>query len=285
MKRKPRIAVVLSGGGLKPLSALPLFKLLEDEQIPIDLLVGCSGGGIVVSLVGMGQKSSEISDIVKEILKPSLFKKDYKAILGALNFPFTKFDKHTGLIRNDGILRVMKELFGERQIEDNQIKTILHTTDFETGQGVGLQKGPLYRGVYATSAIYPFFPPIDVDGQLLFDGLYSSPMPLYHAVNENADIIISIDFLEKIQTNPNGLYECIVHTNKIFSKNLTHSQSGLSVVVHNQEIFFLNIPFDRYINIWDVDKTPMIFEAGQKTLEANKEELLSLIYNFDTERI
>jgi len=56
-------------------------------------------------------------------------------------------------------------------------------------------------------------------------------------------------------------------------------------VVHKQGIFFSNILFDRYVNIWDLDKTPMIFEAGQKTLEANKEELLSLIPNFITERI
>lgn len=44
--RKPVVALVLASGGLKPFSALPLLEVLERENIPVELFVDASGGGI-----------------------------------------------------------------------------------------------------------------------------------------------------------------------------------------------------------------------------------------------
>ncbi len=43
----PKLAIVLGGGGIKPYAALPLITFLQEQQIPVDMLVGCSGGSII----------------------------------------------------------------------------------------------------------------------------------------------------------------------------------------------------------------------------------------------
>jgi len=53
-KRKPRIGVVIGGGGLKCLAAVSLFEFLNEKDIDVDLLVGCSGGAIMAALYGAG---------------------------------------------------------------------------------------------------------------------------------------------------------------------------------------------------------------------------------------
>ncbi len=49
-ERRPKVGVVIGSGGLKALSAIALFEFLNEAQIDIDLLVGCSGGGLMADL-------------------------------------------------------------------------------------------------------------------------------------------------------------------------------------------------------------------------------------------
>src|SRR5512138_151532 len=97
--KRPKIAVVLSGGGLKPLAALPLFDFLEREAVVPDLLVGCSGGGIVAAMRAAGFSCSEILEIAQSRVRPDVFKKEWRAFLGVLGLPFGRFDRTIGLFK------------------------------------------------------------------------------------------------------------------------------------------------------------------------------------------
>jgi predicted acylesterase/phospholipase RssA len=46
VERRPKVGVVLGSGGIKPFSAIALFEFLDEMGIVVDLLVGCSGGGL-----------------------------------------------------------------------------------------------------------------------------------------------------------------------------------------------------------------------------------------------
>jgi NTE family protein len=54
----------------------------------------------------------------------------------------------------------------------------------------------------------------------------------------------------------------------------------VSIDVHHHEIVVINVPFEKYIQIWDVNEVPAILDAGQKAVEQKEEEILSVIRNF-----
>ncbi len=154
LSRRPKVAVVIGGGGLKSLAAIALFEFLSDAQIDIDLLVGCSGGGIMAALRGAGYDSTQMRDSITQSLNKKLFRKiDYRSIAGIAKLPFGRFDKSSGILKPDPIRRVYRRVFGDLRLEDLQPETVLQATDYQTGEGVVLNTGLVADAVYASAAL------------------------------------------------------------------------------------------------------------------------------------
>jgi NTE family protein len=271
----PKVAVVLGGGGIKPYSAIPLISFLESRNIPVDLLVGCSGGSIMVSLWASGYTPEQMLKEVAPRVKKSTFKPNLKAFLSIANLPFGRLNKESALVQAGPIRKFMKDLWGDMRLEDLKIKTILQVTDFQTGEGIGLESGLLADCVYASSAIYPLLPAIKIGDRWLFDGGYTAPVPIMQAIKHHVDIIIVVDFMEKVQQDPQGIFENLMHTGKLNAKTITANQMALSIDLHQSEIIYMRVVFEKYMAFWEVEKFPQILEAGEKALEKIKDEFLS----------
>jgi NTE family protein len=271
---KPKVAVVLGGGGIKPYSALPLISFLEDQKIDVDLLVGCSGGSIMVSLWASGYSTDRILTEVVPRLKKSTFKPNWKAFLALANIPYGRLDKESGFVRAEPIRKFMKELWRDTRLEDLKPRTILQVTDFQTGEGIGLGSGLLADCVYASSAIFPLLPPLKIGNRWLFDGGYTAPVPILQAARCLADIVIVVDFLEKVQHDPKGIFESLMHTGKLQARTLTANQMALSLDLHHFDIIYMKVEFEKTITFWEIDKLPQILEAGEKALEKIRNEFL-----------
>lgn len=151
--------------------------------------------------------------------------------------------------------------------------------DFQTAEGCCIEKGDLASAIYASSAIFPFLPPNHREGRWLFDGVYSAPIPILLAVRRNPDIIIVLDFLEKLQENPQGHMESMMHLSKLYAKTIIGYQMALSVDLQYSEIIWMKVKFDRYLSFWDHGTIPAILAAGQAAMEKIKPELTSLLGN------
>lgn len=270
----PKIAVVLGGGGIKPYSAIPLISFLAEHNLPVDLLVGCSGGSIMVSLWASGYSTDQmLHEVVPKISKKT-FKVNWRAFLAVANLPFGRLDRESALVHAGPIQNFMKELWGDTRLEDLRPKTILQVTDFTTGEGIGLESGVLADCVYASSAIYPLLPPIRMGDRWLFDGGFTAPVPILQAIKHPVDIIIVVDFLEKVQDNPQGVFDNLMHTGKLNAKTITASQMALSISLHQAEIIYMKVEFEKFISFWEIEKFPYILDAGEKALAKIKDELL-----------
>jgi NTE family protein len=272
----PKVAVILGGGGIRPVSAIPFFAFLESEKIPIDLIVGCSGGSILAAGLASGYTPFQIINDVLPKIKKSTFKLNWKALFSIANLPFGRFDRESALINPDPIKQIFRGFWGDTRLEDLKIKTVIQTTDFQTGEGIGLEKGDLADCVYASSAIYPFLPPIKIGSRWLFDGAYSAPIPILQAINHKADIIIVLDFREAIDGNPKGLFESFFYVSKIDSSALSASQMALSIDMIPSEIIYMKVEFTNAVSFWEIEQFPYIVEAGEKALQKIKNEFLSV---------
>lgn len=284
VEKQPKVGVVLGGGGLKSLAAVALFEFLSEAKIGIDLLIGCSGGSIVAALQGAGYSSAQMRDLITQVSNRDLFRNiDYRSLANIARLPFGRFNKSCGILKPDRIRRVYRKIFGDLRLEELQPKTILQVTDCQTGEGLLLNSGSVADTVYASGALFPILPPICIDGKWFMDGGYSSNVPVMEAVKNNMDVIIALVLQEQIAQDPRGFLECFFTVQKTLTRALVRSQISLSVELHHHEIVIINVPFEKYIQVWDVNEVPAILDAGRRAVEQKKDEILSVIRSFQKE--
>ena len=278
---RPKIAVVLSSGGIKPLAAIPLFEFLDREQLPLDLLVGCSGGSVMSALRGCGYDSEQIKELIGKVARRGLFTSiDFRALLGMARLPFGRFNTKTGLIRPQRVKEAFFEMFGERRIEDLTPQTLLQATDINTGEGIIMEQGRLVDAVYASSAVFPLLPPLEINGSWLGDGYYTSSLPVMEAVKRGMDVIIAVIFHDPINDKADSYMDCLANYYTIQGNAVTRFQLALSINMHEHEIIIIKVPFRNPINMWDVHYIPEIIETGRLAIAERQADILTAIHSF-----
>lgn len=281
LPNRPKIGVVLSSGGIKPFAAIELFDFLEQAKIPIDLLIGSSGGAIAAVMKAMGQTIPEMRQSVQRFIKPELFHTDYNTIGSLLHLPFTSFGKGQGILQGSYFSQSIHEFVGNRRIEDLSIKTILQVTDIDTGLGVAMSEGDVATVMRASSALLPFLPPVEINGHWYADASFSDSMPVLQAVAGEMDIIIAMDFQSAVKHNgPKNYFEHFDRFNMQCIANLVHHNNLCAVEVHHYEIIFVEVAFDAEIQMWETSAIPIIAKQGAKAVEGVKEQIIKAIELF-----
>lgn len=273
----PTIAVVAGCGTLSSLGAIKLFEYLESVNIPIDMLIGCSGGALACALWGIGLDATQLFQEFVVGRKLKLFNQfDYRTLLNTLHLPIS-LDKSHGFINPTKMKELYFEIFGKTRIEDLKTKTVIQATDMETGQGVPLEKGLLAEAVYASSALYPFLPPIAHQDRWLVDGGYSSPLPILEAVKRSPDIIIAISMHTVLKEKPQNYIDHIFYFLSGTNRTIEANQRALAIAAYTGEIIFIDVRFDRVIKLWDQHEIPYIFETCEQAVAKQKQEILDTI--------
>lgn len=283
---RPKVAVVVGSGGMKALASIALFEFLEESKIEVDLLIGCSGGAGVVGSWASGNNASILREQAKKYWgnRELLTSIDYRSLLSIAGLPFGRFDKSCGLIKPELAHKAYKEMYGDQKIEDLKIPTLVQTTDVLSGQPVVLESGLLREAVYASGALFPLLPPISIEGRLLMDGVYSSPLPVMEAVNRGMDVVIAITYEERTTAESRGFFPYFMRTVGYSQQWLQRNQMALSVDLHHHEIVFINVVFDKFISLRSTRRIPEILEKGEYAVNSKKEEILAAIENFSPAR-
>jgi len=208
--KRPKVGLVLSGGGAKGLSHIGALKIIEKYNIPIDYITGTSMGSIVGALYAMGYKSSEIEEIAKNINWSEIFEdKINKASVSIvekpehgiyiLKIPFENWKPviPKGVISGQLLEMLLAKLtwsvHGVNNFQKLPIPFKCIATDIETGKAVVLSKGYLPDAIRASMSIPSVFSPIVIDDKLLVDGGIIRNLPASDAKKMGADIIIAVD--------------------------------------------------------------------------------------------
>jgi NTE family protein len=285
VERRPKVGVVLGGGGLKCFAAIALFELLDEIELEVDLLVGCSGGGIAAAARGAGFSPAEMRALIDELADREIFSSvDYRTLLGLAHLPFGRFDKGAGVLKADRLRQAYRQVFKDLNLEDLHPTILLQTTDILTGEGIVLSQGPVTDALCATTALFPLLPPFCIEGRWLIDGAYSSLVPVMEAVNHNMDVIIVFSVSTQSAANPGGFFEYF--SNLINRTQIAHvrQEMALAIDLHHHEIVIVNVPFYQDIQMWDVEKVPVVLETGQKVVEQKKKEILLAIASFSAKQ-
>jgi len=190
--QKPVVALALGGGGARAMVNIGVLKALEEEKIPVDIILGTSMGAIVAALYGSGLSLQEIEDILLSGILTSLFD---------LNFPF-----HKSLLTTDRLDYTLEALTPEKNFEDFPIPTALLSYDLTKGMRYIHTTGRVAEVVHGSYALPLFFPVKEYQGSYFMDTGILELTPAQAARLLGADIIISTTAYNKLPYNTYGLF-------------------------------------------------------------------------------
>ena len=175
--QKPMVAVALGGGGARALVNVGILKALEEEDIPVDLVVGSSMGAIVAVLYGSGMPLETIEELLTSDILPSMFD---------LNFPFLH-----SVIDTRRVNYFMERVSPHSRLEEFPILTALLSYDLTNGVKYVHTSGRISREIQGSYSIPIFFPVVDYDGLFLMDPGILELTPAQTAKLLGADVVIS----------------------------------------------------------------------------------------------
>ncbi|MDP9065388.1 MAG: patatin-like phospholipase family protein, partial [Pseudomonadota bacterium] len=209
---RPRICLVLSGGGARGIAHVGVLKVLEELKIPIDCIAGTSMGAVVGGLYASGMSAADIERTIRSLDWEEAFrdapprrdlafrrKQDDRNFLVRLPLGL----KHGQILLPKGFIQGQKLQETLRQLtlpfsnstDFDRLPTPFRAvaTDLETGAAVILDKGDLAIAMRASISAPGVFAPVDYAGRLLVDGGLAENLPITVARAMHADILIVSD--------------------------------------------------------------------------------------------
>ena len=216
-KTRPKVGLVLGGGGAKGAAAIGILKELEREKIPVDYIAGTSIGAIIGGLYAQGYRADDLEKLFRSqnwlaLLADrdtTLVGKVYKeedGVIYVFGFPVRRkadADKNTGfwMLHGDHVYNFLDSLVSRSPVQRGTVKQAIPFScvafDIRRQQEIVLDTGSLARNMRASMAIPGAFKPVQIDTLMLVDGGMGNNLPVDVVRKMGADIVIAIDLQQR----------------------------------------------------------------------------------------
>jgi NTE family protein len=267
MTDRPHVALVVGSGGLKCAAAIGLWKVLSREGINVDLLVGCSGGSVYTATIAQGLTAEEMVETNRAWRADLFRKKRWRSLAQAVMPSLFGFDERFGLIDDAALNEVFYDIYGDATFAEMKTPLFIVATDLHTSEKVTLSSGLVRDAVRASVAVPFLLPPWEIDGQQLFDGGASDPLPIDVAIREGAEIIIALGFENPLVSAIPSAVRLALQTSAITVNHLLKSTYAFYNLAHYAEVIPIMPSFDQPIGLTDVHLAPYIIEQGEIAAE------------------
>jgi len=159
-----------------------VLKVIEEEKIPIDIIVGSSVGALIASLWATGKSSSEILEITREFREP-------KHIWNLVDLTIPRL----GFIKGNKLYGFFKKHLGNKTFYDTRLPLKIIASDVKRKEPKVFDSGLLADAVMASCSMPGVFTPFKLKGEMLFDGGVINPLPTEPLLKMGVKKIIAIN--------------------------------------------------------------------------------------------
>lgn len=242
MKRRFKVGLALGGGAARGLAHLGVLRVLERENVPIDMIAGSSMGALAGALYAANPK------IEKIILRAATFFTSPEFVDSKLHylkrgeeeigfFESVSNAVKRGLMISSAVTRLsfleredLYELLGhfvdDRDIRSLQIPLAIVACDLARGAEVVFRKGPIIDAIAASSAVPGAFPPVRIGGMDCIDGGVVNMVPVSAIRDMGADLVIAVNVSHDLPqpAEMKRALEVFFHTHEITKQVLINLQ-------------------------------------------------------------
>jgi NTE family protein len=289
---RPRIGLVLSGGGARGVAHIGVLKVLEEQHVPIDAIAGTSMGAVVGGLYASGLSAREIEAIMTSLNWQEAFrdlppredltlrrKQEDQNFL--VKFPLGirggKVLLPKGLIQGQRLNQILRRLTlpVARITNFDELPTPFRAlaTDLETGDAVTLDSGDLTSAMRASMSAPGVFAPVERDGRLLVDGGISENLPVDIARAMGVDILIVVDVGSPLLTREK-LNSVPVISNQMIAILIQRNSREQLEKLKTQDVLIAPPLVDT--SSFDFGNVKRVIAVGERAARASVERLAAL---------
>lgn len=186
-----RTILVLGGGGVKGLTHAGAWRALTEAGVEVSEIIGTSIGALVGACLAGGQTYPELETAALALRKPDIVLLNRWALL------FNGI-RQPSVFQREALMSYIERVLPVPLFDDLHIPLAMNAVDLETGEMVwfgagGRNDATLAEAIYASSALPLFYPPAEIGGSYFVDGGVIDALPIRHAAERGADLIIAID--------------------------------------------------------------------------------------------
>ena len=258
-KTRPKVGLVLGGGGAKGAAAIGILKELEREKIPVDYIAGTSIGAIIGGLYAQGYRADDLEKLFRSqnwlaLLTDrdtTLVGKVYKeedGVIYVFGFPVRRkadADNSTGfwMLHGDHVYNFLDSLVSRSPVQRGTVKQAIPFScvafDIRRQQEIVLDTGSLARNMRASMAIPGAFKPVQIDTLMLVDGGMGNNLPVDVVRKMGADIVIAVDLQQRKRDDYRspfgflrglgGILDCLAERPDIKKYNVNRTKADLYI--------------------------------------------------------
>lgn len=276
--QRPKVGVVLSGGGAKGYAHIGALKVIEEAGIKIDYIGGTSIGAIVGGLYASGYSADELEEIMYQLdlnqmilneksrRELPFFDKSYREKY-ILELPFDNFRLgfpnaiSSGQGAADELTYLFRHVHDVNNFNKLPIPFVCVATKLSNGESVVFREGFLPQVVMASGAYPTLLEPVYINGEMYIDGGVRNNYPVQEVLDMGADIIIGVDLQE-------GLLDAdqLNSATKVIEQIISYGISEKSL--QQSELVDLSIkPELKGFSVTSFDHKTQIINAGTEAAE------------------
>ncbi len=249
IEKKIEVALVLGGGGARAIAHLGVIEVLQENNIPIDLIVGTSAGSIIGAIYADNPNILEVKTIGLNFKRDNVIKLSLRAAIEGTTSLRGGFDGIKGE-------KFINQTLKAKDFKELKIPFIAVATDVISGTTVGLRSGKIAPAIRASCAIPGLFSPVEMYGMILVDGGVTAPLAVDIAKEYHPKLIIAVDVSLPIRKERvKNMFE-LVHRSAHLTYNALNELDGKKADI-------LIKPRIDDIRIFDDHKNEEIFNVGK----------------------
>lgn len=200
------ISLALGSGGLRGLTHIGVLKVFEQENIPINMIAGCSIGSLIGALYASGLTPEQMEKLAKHLRRRHW-----------LDFIVPK----NGLVAGSRVLEMMRLLTKNKNFEELHIPFAVVATDLYKGREIVFDKGPVAEAVRASVSVPGIFVPYTIKDICYVDGAVVNPTPIDVARQRGNGIVVAVDLghADNVGTATN-MFDIIIMSVGIMTRQL-----------------------------------------------------------------
>nr|WP_084715835.1 patatin-like phospholipase family protein [Vibrio galatheae] len=286
---RPKVGVVLAGGGAKGAAHIGVLKALEELKVPVDIIAGTSMGSYVGGLYAMGLSADEIESFIGTVDWNSGYRdrvdrsqrrvqdKEYEdryQLTTDLGLRWGEIRAARGIVQGQGMLKILRETTGNlppfTSFDDLAIPYRSVATDIIELEPVVISDGYLVDAMMASMSVPGALPPYELEGRLLVDGGVTNNMPVDVAKELGAEVIIAVDISTDYKNEEE--FTTFLTVADQLSNYLVRSTTSRQAETLTNDDVLLN-PDVGSMETTEFDKMPVAYNKGYQIAMENREAL------------
>lgn len=252
---RPKVGLVLAGGGALGFAHVGVLKVLQEEHIPVDYVAGTSMGAIVGAAYAAGRTVDDMKEVLSNTNWDSLFNdgparedlpyrfkggRDGELVGDAkLGFKDGKIAMPSAAIAGQNLLPVLRNLYAgvPSPVDFDRLPVPYRAVaaNIETGRAVIIKAGDLAVAARASMSVPGVFGPVEINGEKLVDGGIANNLPVDITLGMGADVLIVVELYADLR-KANELDSMFAISGQIISLLLQQNSELQHKLIRSQDI-------------------------------------------------